>query len=628
MKSLKIFSQDHSKIQNPKTVYNLFARRMLILYLLIIAGISVLLVNLYNLQITNYENYQTQSNGNRIKILPIVPTRGVIYAKNNEIVAQNLTFFGLYMTPEKVVSLDKTFKDLAGIIDISAEDIAQFKKNTKNNPSYSSILLKGALTELQIAKFAVNQYKFPSLEIKPYFKRSYPYKEVMSAVLGYVGKINDKDLETLKKQDKLPNYAGTTDIGKLGIERYYEDILHGAVGFEEVETNSLGKVVRKLSQKKAISGQSIHLTIDLDLQRFIIDLLKDQNGAVVAIEPSSGKILAMVSNPSYDNNLFVDGISYQDYDRLLNDPNRPLYNRTTQGIYPPASTVKPFMSIAALTEGVITPQTEIFDPGYWVLPNTKKTYRDWLRYGHGKTNLLKAIEESSDTFFYQTGFNLGIDRIYPWMKKFGFGSKLDIDLYEQYQATLPNRQWKQDRFKIPWYQGDTIPVAIGQGYWTATPLQLAFATTILVNNGKVKRPHLLEDDNEDYSKSDKFTDITGVKQQYWNLAKQGMHLVVQGNRGTARKAFAKAEYKAAGKSGTAQVFGLKENANYDASKLDKKLHDHALFTSFAPFEKPQIVLAIILENAGGGSSNAAPIARSILDYYLVDRPTKLDKNSP
>lgn len=610
-------------IRDKKSERNLFARRALVSFLGVLILTLILATNLYHLQIVNYELYQTRSNGNRIKLLPLPPTRGLIYDRYGALLAENLTFFGLYIVPEKVENLDRTFEALKSIVGLTEEDIENFNKERRRAARYTSILLKPNLSEEQIARFAVNQFNFASLEIKPYFKRHYLYGEPLTHILGYVAKINDKDVERLKKEEKIANYAGTPTIGKLGIERYYEAQLHGTTGFEEVEINNRGKVIRKLREQPAIAGKSIYLTIDLALQRYITDLLSGQVGAAVVLDPADNSVLAMVSTPSYDNNLFVEGISSLEYKRLLNDPQRPLYSRVTQGAYPPASTVKPFIAVAALNEEVITPTMTIFDPGYWILPNSTKRFRDWKRSGHGHTDLNKAIVESSDTYFYQTAFNLGIDRLSAYMKQFGFGMPTGIDIAEETAAIMPSREWKQKRYKKGWLQGDTISVGIGQGYWTATPLQVAKATSVLVNNGQVKTPHLMKtimgSEPQDYQDPLLYADIVEPPQAYWDLAKRGMFNMINAENGTGRKAFLDTNYLAAGKSGTAQVFSLGENQTYDATGLKKELHDHAWFTAYAPYDKPKLVVTVILENAGGGSSNAAPIVREIMDYYLNQR---------
>ncbi|QLB12463.1 peptidoglycan glycosyltransferase /cell elongation-specific peptidoglycan D,D-transpeptidase [Bisgaardia hudsonensis] len=610
-------------IRDKKAERNLFARRALIAFLGVIILSSILFTNIYHLQVVNYEIYKTRSNGNRIKLLPIPPTRGLIYDRNGILLAENITFFGLYIVPEKVENLEETFAALRFMIGLTDEDIDNFKKERRRASRYTPILLKPDLTDEQIARFSVNQYNYPSLEVKPYFKRHYIYGEPLTHVLGYVAKINDRDVERLKKKENYANYAGSHDIGKLGVERYYEEQLHGTVGFEEVEVNNRGKVVRKLREQPAIAGKSIHLTIDLELQRYIYELLENRRAAVVVLDPKDSSILAMVSTPSYDNNLFVGGISSSQYKQLLEDPDRPLYSRVTQGAYPPASTVKPFVAVSGLQEKVITPHTTIFDPGYWILPNSTKKFRDWKRSGHGNTDLNKAIMESSDTFFYQLAYNMGIDRFSTWMKRFGFGMPTGIDIKEETDGNMPSREWKMKRYKKSWLQGDTISVGIGQGYWTATPLQVAKALAVLVNNGKVNTPHLMKviegTTIETYQDPLLYEDITEPNVEYWSIAKKGMYNVINGSSGTGRKAFSGANYHVAGKSGTAQVFSLKENQVYDASELKNKFHDHAWFIAYAPYEDPKMIVSVILENAGGGSSNAAPIVRQIMDYYLNKR---------
>ncbi len=433
-------------------------------------------------------------------------------------------------------------------------------------------------------------------------------------------------------------------MGKLGIEKYYEDLLHGTSGYQEVEVNSRGRVIRTLKYVPPIPGKDIRLNLDIELQLYVKELLterkldpdtgeeiiKFKRGSVVVLDPRDSSVLAMISSPSYDPNLFVHGISGKRYRELLNDKDRPLVNRVTLGIYPPASTIKPMIAVAALSEGVITTRTTRNDPGYWKIPNSNsRPFRDWKRWGHGKVNISKAIEESVDTFFYQVAYDLGIDRISDWMSRFGYGDYTGIDIHEESKANMPTREWKQARFRQPWYQGDTIPVGIGQGYWTATPLQIAKATTVLVNNGVVRAPHLLKDiiDNDTVTpaKFDEYPPITNVEQQYWDIAKNGMYRVLFGTRGTARRAFYGAEYKAGGKSGSAQVFGLAEDQKYNAEELEEHLRDHALFTAFAPYEKPEVVVSMVLENAGGGSSNGGPVARKIFDHILL-KPKQPDQS--
>ncbi|EON87907.1 MULTISPECIES: peptidoglycan DD-transpeptidase MrdA [Plesiomonas] len=615
--------QDRTHFRDHSSESALFFRRAIVAFIGILLLSGVLVANLYHLQVQNYEDYQTRSNDNRIKLLPIPPSRGLIYDRNGILLAENRTVFQLEMVPEKVDSVDKTLAALRPIVGLTDEDIANFRKERKRSRRFSSIPIKTPLNEEQVARFAINQYLFPGVEVKGYLKRYYPYGEALTHVIGYVAKINDKDVERLDKEGRLANYAGTHDIGKLGIEKYYENILHGQVGSEEVEVNNRGKVIRKLREQPATAGQNITLSLDLELQQYIERILGKRRGAVVVMDPRDGSILAMVSSPSYDPNLFVNGIPSKTYSALLNDPDRPLINRTTQGTYPPASTVKPLITVAALESGAITTKTTLFDPGWWKLPGSEKRYRDWKKWGHGQLNITKAIEESADTFFYQVAYDMGIDRLSEWMKKFGFGQYTGVDISEERSGVMPSREWKMARYRKPWYQGDTIPVGIGQGYWTATPLQLAKAMTILINDGEVKPPHLLKSiqgNGITMNYPEENLPSIGVKDSgYWEIAKDGMYGVNNRPNGTARRSFAGTPYKSAGKSGTAQVFSLAPNQTYDAKKLANYLHDHAWFTGFAPYDNPQVVVSILLENAGGGSTNGAPIARKIFDHILLGK---------
>ncbi|EKT59471.1 peptidoglycan DD-transpeptidase MrdA [Providencia sneebia] len=602
----------------------LFIRRALIAFGVIVLLTAILVTNLYHLQVVRHEDYQTRSNDNRIKLVPIAPSRGIIYDRNGVQLALNKTFYQLEIVPEKVEDLQDTLNKLREIVGLTDEDIANFEKERKRSRRFTSIALKTQLDEVQVARFAVNQYRFPGLEVKSYQRRSYPYGSALTHVIGYVAKKNDKDVERLEKEGLSANYAASYDIGKLGIERYYEDILHGKTGYEEVEVNSRGRVIRQLHEQPPQAGRDIYLTIDLELQTYIEKLLTTSRAAVIVTDPRNGEILALVSNPSYDSNLFVNGISNKDYQALLNNPDRPLINRTTQGLYPPASTVKPFISVAALSEKVITPTTTIFDPGWWQLPGSEKRYRDWKRWGHGKLNVTKSIIESADTFFYQVAYDMGIDRLSNWMSKFGFGDYTGIDLAEERSGIMPTREWKQKRYKKPWYQGDTIPVGIGQGYWTATPIQLSKALMTLINDGQVKTPHLLYGTklgNAMVPYEDKGTSQIGdIHSGFWEIAKQGMYGVANAPNGTGRRSFVGTPYKAAAKSGTAQVFSYE---TYNASKLAEHLRDHKLMMAYAPYDKPTVAVAIILENGGAGPA-VGDLVRQIFDHVLLgDNKTRL-----
>ncbi|PHM70694.1 peptidoglycan DD-transpeptidase MrdA [Xenorhabdus kozodoii] len=595
----------------------LFIRRAFVAFIGIIILTGILIANLYHLQITRHEDYQTRSNGNRIKLVPIAPSRGIIYDRNGTPLATNRTIYQLEIVPQKVADLDKTLNELRSVVGLTDEDIENFKKERQRARRFAPIALKTSLNPVQVARFSVNQYRFTGLEIKGYQRRYYPYGSALTHVIGYVAKINDKDVERLEKEGIFADYSATHDIGKLGIERYYESILHGKPGYEEVEVNNRGKVIRQLHEQPPQAGKDIYLSIDLELQTYIEEILTTSRAGVVVTDPRTGEVLAMVSNPSYDPNLFVDGISSQDYKSLLNDPDRPLINRATQGAYPPASTVKPFIAVAALTSDVITKNTTINDPGWWVLPGSEKRYRDWRRWGHGKLNVHKSIVESADTFFYQVAYDMGIDKLSEWMTKFGYGQFTGIDLKEENPGNMPTREWKLKRYKKPWYQGDTISVGIGQGYWTATPMQMVKALMILINDGEVKTPHFLMNtrvNGEMQPYQPPVSEPIGdIHSGYWEIAKDGMLGVANAPNGTARRFFAGTPYKAAVKSGTAQVFSYE---TYNASKLAEHLRDHKLMIAFAPYDNPKVAVSIILENGGSGPP-VGTIVRQILDHILL-----------
>ena len=476
-----------------------------------------------------------------------------------------------------------------------------------------------------IASFSVHSYRYPNVQIVANLKRFYPFADIATHTIGYVSRINQKDIEKLTALGKIDNYEGSTEIGKLGIEKYYEDLLHGKTGSSEIEVNSHGQVIRTLNYNAPESGKDLVLTIDIRLQYYAQEILGDMKGAVVAIEPSTGEILAMYSNPSYDPNLFVRGIRNKEYARLLNHPGHPLINRATQGGYAPASTVKPLLCVMGLNENLITPTGSFFGHPYFKLPNSTHKFRDWRSWGHGWLDLYRALEISADTYFYDLAYRAGINKIHEYLDYFGFGKSTGIDLSEESLGINPSREWKKKRFNQNWHLGDTVPIGIGQGYWTSTLMQLVKAHTILANRGEVKTPHLLKMaidpvDNtlQNYVQKEEPSSMTIEDKSYFETCKTGMYLVVNGPEGTGRRAFFGAKYKAAGKSGTAQVVSIKQGEKYDANKLRVEHRDNALFVAYAPFFKPRILVAIILENEGGGSTKAAPIARKMIDKYLLD----------
>lgn len=615
-KKIKI---NNIKLRDYNIESNLFLKRILISFIFILILTVFLILNIYYIQVIHYKNYQIKSNENRIKLIPILPNRGIIYDRNSIPIAFNKTSYQLEIIPEKLKNLEKLINKLNNIIKISKKDIENFKKKQKKSQKFISIPLKTSLNEIQIARFAVNKYKFPEIQIKWYQNRYYPYGSTLTHVVGYVGKINNKDIKYLKNNNLIQNYIFNNNIGKIGIEKYYENVLHGKIGYEKVEVNSHGNIIRKLKKKPAKSGKDIYLTIDLNLQIKIEKLLINNRGAVIVIDPRNEEILALVSNPSYNPNLFVKGISNKEYEKLTKNPNKPLVNRATQGLYPPASTVKPFIAVAALSEKIINKNSLIFDPGWWKLPKSNKIYRDWKKGGHGNLNILKAITESDDTFFYQISYNMGIEKISNWMKKFGYGINTGIDIKEENSGIMPTKKWKIEKYKKPWYQGDTIPIGIGQGYWISTPIQMAKALMTLINNGNVKNPHLLygtkiKDKVIPYKKK-KITKIQNINLDFWKIVKKGMYRVANYPNGTAYQSFINTPYKAAVKSGTAQVFSYK---TYNSNKLAENLRDHKLMIAFAPYKNPKISITVILENEGTGLK-IGDLVRNILDYILINQ---------
>ena len=544
---------------------------------------------------------------------------------------KNIPVYVLDVFPDKALNLDQSIVNLQKYVDLSPEQLNKLEHLHRRR--FKAVTIKGELSELEVARFSAHQHEFPGFVINAEMKRFYPYGASLTHVVGYVSHINDRDIERLKRQDELSNYRATKNIGKLGIERYYEKMLHGEQGYEEVEVNSRGRVIRTLEYVPPVAGKDIVLNIDVDLQNYVYKLLGDRQGSAVVLDPKDNSVLAMASSPSYDPNPFVDGISGPAYRKLLEDVHHPLVNRATLGVYPPASTVKPFMAIAGLTEHVISPTTIRNDHGRWQIPGSSrhsKAWRDWRRWGHGDVDVTLAIEESVDSFFYQMAYDLGIDRISDWMGLFGFGQLTGIDILEETEANMPTREWKQRRHHQPWYKGDTVPIGIGQGYWTATPLQIAKATSVLVNHGNVTPPHLLKAviEHGQSFESAKLVDepvtnnMKQVDDSSWDIALNAMRLVNEGPRGSGRRAFRGTEYCSGGKSGTAQVFGLKKDEVYNSKELSHNLLDHGLFTGFAPCHNPEYVTTVVIEHGNGGSKVGAPFVRNVFDHLLVGGKSK------
>jgi len=598
------------------------------LRLAIAAGFVLLLffllfIRFFYLQALQREHYQTLAEANRISIAPIVPNRGLILDRNGVVLAHNYSAYTLEITPSKITNLEATINELASVVEIAAKDRKRFKKLLDESKSFESLPIRTRLSDEEVARFAANRYRFPGVEIKARLFRQYPKGESASHVVGYISRINDQDLEQLETDGVLSNYRGSDYIGKIGVEQSYEKELHGTTGFEEVETDAAGRAVRVVSRTPPVSGNNLTLSLDAKLQEVAEKAFGDRRGALVAIDPASGDVLAFVSKPGFDPNLFVEGIDSQNWDLLNNSIDKPLNNRALRGQYPPGSTFKPFMALAGLELKKRSPQYTISDPGHFSLPGSSHRYRDWKAGGHGSVDLHKSLVISCDTYYYGLANELGIDNIFKFISGFGLGKKTGIDIEGEVSGLLPSQEWKMKRHKQKWYAGDTISVGIGQGYNLATPLQLAFATAILANKGAAFRPHLVKQVQN--SKTGVVRQIVTQPLYTLNLDPENMQRVhnalvdVTRPGGTAARAGADAAYVFAGKTGTSQVVGIKQGEKYVESRVQERHRDHALFIAYAPVDKPKIALAVLVENGGHGGSAAAPIARLVLDYYLLGK---------
>ncbi|EGW54286.1 penicillin-binding protein 2 [Candidatus Endoriftia persephonae] len=594
----------------------LFINRSIAAAIIVTLMLLLLGVRMVYLQVVSHEHYTTLSKDNRVKLQPLPPTRGLIYDRNGVILAQNLPAYSLEITPEKVESLEQTIEQLALILPISEEDRRRFKKLRRQRRRFDSIPIRVRLNDEEVARFAVNQHIFPGVDVKAKLLRDYPLGEHTAHLLGYVGRINQQELQLIDTS----NYSGTSHIGKNGVEKTYESLLHGKVGLQQVEVNAKGRTLRVLQEQPPIPGQDLQLSIDIQLQQTALKALGEFNGAVAAIEIETGGVLALVSKPGYDPNLFVEGISSKAYRALQKSPDKPLFNRAIRGQYPPGSTVKPFIGLAGLESGVVHFRQKNYCPGYYQLPGKEHKYRDWKKTGHGVTDMHKAIVQSCDVYYYELARTLGIDRLHGFLSNFGFGSKSGIDLTGESTGLLPSRAWKRRTRRAPWYPGETLIIGIGQGYFLATPLQLAVATATLANGGKRIRPRVVSSIRHgDGSQEELIPIVSQITQNnplHWQQITQAMTDVVQGPRGTARRIRNK-KYRIAGKTGTAQVFSVGQDEEYDEKTVAKRKRDHALFIAFAPAEMPKIAVAVIVENGGHGGSVAAPIARKVMDQYLL-----------
>ena len=605
-------------LKSPEQELRIFRVRALLALVVVFSLTGLLMGRLAYLQVVQHEVYTTRSEKNRVRVEPLPPTRGLIYDRNGELLAENRPTYNLTLVRERVEDLDATLTRLVQILELSDEEAEAFRvRSRQRQRPFQPALLMSDLDEGQIARLAVNRHLLPGVEVEAQLLRYYPDAEVMAHALGYVGRINAEELERLD----AGRYAGTHFIGKTGVERFYEDALHGEAGLRKVETNARGRVLRELGRTDPLPGKDLTLTLDKELQHLAFELLDGRRGAIVAIEPATGGILAMVSAPGYDTNQFVTGIDVASYRGLQEDLDLPLYNRAIRGHYPPGSTIKPFLALAGLAEGVITPDKTIYDPGYFQLPNDDRRYRNWLRWGHGRVDMERSIAVSNNTYYYSLAHDLGIDRIHANMTDFGFGTRVGHDIFGESAALMPSRDWKRERYNQPWYPGETLSVGIGQGYWQLTPLQLATATAVLANRGHWVKPRLarsLGGEALPEPLPDTPEDIELTNEGWWDRVFSGMEKVISGYEGTARRTGVGLEYRMGGKSGTAQVFSLGQDQKYNADELAERLRDHALFMAFAPIEEPQIAVSVIVENAGGGSTHAAHLARAMTDAWLLD----------
>ena len=594
----------------------------------VIVGILTLILvgRLVHLQIFEHQHFTTLSENNRVKIVPIAPTRGLIFDRQGEILAQNLPTYSLEIVPEAVVDFDLLIAELRGIIEITGADEEAFRAAVARKRRFEKVPLRLRLEDREVARLAVDRHRFPGVDIGARLTREYPLGAHGVHVIGYVGRINKRELDRIDQAD----YRGTSHIGKTGVEASYEDWLHGKVGYQRVETNARGRILRVLERHDPVPGRNLFLTMDAGLQRTAEAALGDENGAIVALDPTTGAVLAMASNPGFDPNLFASGIDVETYRTLQRSPDRPLFNRAVNGQYPPGSTIKPFVGLAGLDQGLDHTRGESWCPGWFVLPGGKRRYRDWKKYGHGRIGLHDAIVQSCDVYFYELALALGIDRMHEYLSSFGFGERTGIKLESESRGLMPSRAWKRSARGQPWFPGETLITGIGQGFMLATPLQLASATAGLAMRGVRLRPRLADravdpvtGDIEEFE-PETIAEIRPIEAPDRQRIIKAMAGVVHGPRGTARRIGTDLAYRIAGKTGTAQVFGIGQNEKYDAEKLDKKLHDHGLFIAFAPVERPRIAVAVVVENGGSGSGAAAPLARMVIEAYLGDAPAPAD----
>jgi len=600
-----------------------FTSRVVVALVCVALLMGVVVARLVYLQIISHEHFSTLSEKNRVNIVPVPPTRGLIYDRNGVLMAQNVPSFSLEIIPEQTDNLEATLSGLTHLITVSDDDLDNFRKRLHQKHPFESIPLRFRLSEEEVARFAINRHRFPGVDIQARLSRDYPFGKTAAHVLGYVGRINEAELKELDPS----NYSGTTHVGKIGVEKSYESVLHGTVGYQHEESNARGRVLRVLQRIPPKPGRNIYLTIDMDLQQAAEEAMQGKRGAVVALSPKTGEVLTLVSVPGVDPNLFVNGISTKDYQALQDDPDQPLFNRVLSGQYPPGSTIKPLLALAGLEYKEVAPDTNVFCQGWYSLPGDTHRYRDWKRGGHGEMNVTTAIVHSCDVYFYQLARTLGIDRIYKYLSYFGLGKRTGIDLPGEMAGLLPSREWKRATRQEVWYPGETLITGIGQGYTLTTPLQLAEAMAVIANHGNIVQPHILHatqaaaDGEMQLQPAMTKGKVPIAARSNWDTVIAAMDDVVNTRVGTAYSGVGKGStYRIAGKTGTAQVFGVKQDERYDSDELAERLRDHALFVAFAPVDDPEIAVAVIVENGGHGGSVAGPVARAVMDRYFSVKP--------
>ncbi|MEI6618790.1 MAG: penicillin-binding protein 2 [Betaproteobacteria bacterium] len=611
-------------LRNIDVDLHLFRRRIFVFTALVLLCFFLLLCRLMYLQLWRHEDLLAQAESNRTAIVPIVPNRGLIQDRNGVVLASNYSAYTLEITPSKTNGLEETIEGLSQVLEITPRDRRRFKKLLEESKTFESLPIRNRLTDVEVARFAAQRFRFPGVEIKARLFRNYPYGELASHVIGYIGRINQSEKEKIEDDDDQANYRGTEYIGKLGVEQSFERQLHGATGVEHIETSAGGRAMRRLSSSKATPGDTVVLSIDIKLQNLVEQMFGERRGALVALNPKNGDVLAFVSKPTFDSNLFVEGIDQENWQMLNESPDRPLLNRALRGTYPPGSTYKPFMALAALETGTRKPDTLINDPGFYMFGGHRFGSPENER--GGIMDMRRAIVESSNAYFYSLANELGVDTMHDFMKPLGFGQITGIDVQGEVRGVLPSQEWKRRYYSKPehqkWYAGETISLGIGQGYNSFTMLQLAQATATVANLGVKYTPRLVLATVDPSTRAR--TDTQTAAPEDLKLSPENIKIIMQAmvgvtQEGTSARAFAGAAYLSGGKTGTAQAVSLGKNEKYNAARMDERQRDHALYIAFAPAQDPQIALAVIVENAGFGSASAAPIARRVFDYWLLQQ---------